>query len=210
VPAPLSIEARNDYRRRLLDVAARLYVQFGRDGLSMRRLAAEFGCSTMALYRWYKNKDEIVVALRTEGFNRMGEALEAAFATRGSARKRHSAVVSAYFAFAKANPNFYRALFDVLFEESTATPELKKARDRLSVPMKAHAELMREENLEVDLQSFATQMWAALHGAILLDDVGLYGADVLGLHEAIIDALIERYRAPADAVKRLRPKGIKK
>ena len=119
-------------------------------------------------------------------------------------------LVAAYFAFAKANPNFYRALFDVLFEESTATPELKKARDRLSVPMKAHAELMREENLEVDLQSFATQMWAALHGAILLDDVGLYGADVLGLHEAIIDALIERYRAPADAVKRLRPKGIKK
>lgn len=195
MPAPLSIEAKTEYRRRLLDVAARLYVQFGRNGLSMRRLAAEFGCSTMALYRWYKNKDEIVIALRTSGFNRMGEALEAAFAKKGSARKRHSAVVSAYFAFAKANPNFYRALFDVFFDESTATPELQKARDRLLVPMKAHAELIREEHLDVDLQSFATQMWAALHGAILLDDVGLYGADVLRLHEATIDALVERYRS---------------
>jgi AcrR family transcriptional regulator len=158
----------------------------------------------MALYRWFKNKDEIVIALRTDGFNRMGEALEAAFAMPGTARERHSAVVTAYFAFAKANPNFYRALFDVPFDESTATPALRKARDRLSVPMTAHAELMREENLDVDLQTFATQMWAALHGAILLDDVGLFGADVLKLHEATIDALIERYRSRPSRSPRLR------
>ena len=196
MPAPLSAKAKDAYRGKLLRVAAHLYVQYGRDGLTMRRLAAEFGCSTMALYRWFKNKDDIVIALRTDGLNRMGEALEAAFATAGTARKRHSAVLAAYFAFAKSNPDFYRALFDVPFDESTATPELLKARDRLSVPMKAHAELMREENLNVDLQTFATQMWAALHGAILLDDVGLFGANVLRLHEATIDALIERYRSP--------------
>jgi AcrR family transcriptional regulator len=196
MPAALSRAEKATVRRRLLETAARMFVERGRDGLTMRKLAAEFGYSTMALYRWFKNKEEILVALRTDGFNRMGDALEAAYAIPGSARKRHRRVIAAYYQFAKRNPNFYRALFDSAFTPSAAPPPaLLKARARLAIPMKAHSELILEEKLDVDIRIFADQMWASLHGAILLDEVGLFGLDVLTVHEATIDALIDRYRS---------------
>ena len=194
MPARLTDTEREPIRRRLLDVAARLFVQYGRDGLTMRRLAAEVGYSTMALYRWFKNKDELVVALRVDGFHRLGDRLGAAYALPGTAQERHRAVIAAYFAFAKENPNFYRVLFDAPFDEASAPPELLAARACLALPMAAHAELARAEGLDVDIAQFAGQMWAALHGAILLDDVGLYGLDVMAVHEATIEALIAKHR----------------
>jgi AcrR family transcriptional regulator len=194
VPAPHTESEREAIRSRLLDVAARLFVQHGREGLTMRRLAAECGYSTMALYRWFKNKDELLLALRVDGFNRMGDRLEAAYALPGTAQERHHAVIAAYFGFAKENPNFYRVLFDTPFDEASAPPELLAARARLALPIAAHTELARAEGLDVDIAQFAGQMWAALHGAILLDDVGLYGFDVMTLHEATIEALVARHR----------------
>lgn len=194
MPAPLTEAERKVIRGRLLDVAARLFVQHGRDGLTMRRLAAEVGYSTMALYRWFKNKDELLIALRIDGFKRLGDRLEAAYALPGTAQERHHLVIAAYFGFAKENPNFYRVLFDTPFDEAVAPPELQAARACLALPMAAHTELAYAEGLDVDIAQFAAQMWAALHGAILLDDVGLYGFDVMTLHEATIEALIAKHR----------------
>ncbi len=194
MPAPLSDHEREAIRRRLLDTAARLFVEYGRDGLTMRRLAAEVGYSTMALYRWFKNKEELLVALRVDGFNRLGARLVAAYAIPGTPQERHRAVIAAYLGFAKENPNFYRVLFDSPFDATSAPPELLKARAALAVPMAAHTELAQAEGLDVDIARFAGQMWAALHGAILLDDVGLYGLDVMTTHEATIEALIAYYR----------------
>jgi AcrR family transcriptional regulator len=194
MPAPHTDIEREAIRRRLLDVAARLFVRHGRAALTMRRLAAEVGYSTMALYRWFKNKDELLIALRVDGFNRLGDRLEAAYAPPGTPQERHRAVIAAYLGFAKENPNFYRVLFDTPFDEASAPQELLVARARLAVPMAAHTELARAEGLEVDIARFAGQMWAALHGAILLDDVGLYGLDVMSVHQATIEALIAKYR----------------
>ena len=130
MPAPLSSIERESTRRKLLDLGAKLFVEHGCDGLSMRKLAAEFGfASTMALYRWFKNKEELLLALRVDGFKRLGRALEKAYNSQGTMRERHSAVIRAYLTFAKANPNFYRVLFDTPLDRATASPELLEALD---------------------------------------------------------------------------------
>ena len=210
MPAPLTDKELDSSRRRILDVAVKLFVKTGRDALTMRRLAAEVGYSTMAIYRWFKNKDDVVVAVRVDGFNRMAGELEAAFHNKGASRDRSRAVGAAYFHFARANPDFYRVLFDTPFVNKTAPPELKKAVARMKAAMKAPIDLMIDEGvIEADSHTFRRQMWAALHGAILLDNVGLLGLDAIQLQAATVDALIDKHK-PGKGTKRVRTAARKK
>ena len=53
----------------------------------MRQLAAELGVSPMTPYRYFEDKDDILAAVRANGFNRFAEALERAYEA-GAARSR--------------------------------------------------------------------------------------------------------------------------
>ena len=44
----------------------------------MRQLADALGCSPMTPYRYFRNKDEILAAVRTAAFDRFAAALEEA------------------------------------------------------------------------------------------------------------------------------------
>lgn len=57
-PAPLS-------RERILDCAEQLIEVDGADAFSMRRVASELGVTPMALYKWFRNRDDLVSALAT-------------------------------------------------------------------------------------------------------------------------------------------------
>lgn len=60
----------------LVDVAARLLVENGPEKLSLRRLAAEAGTSTMAVYTRFGDKGRLLAAMHREGFRRLGAALD--------------------------------------------------------------------------------------------------------------------------------------
>src|SRR3954466_10245177 len=58
------MEARNPLsRERIVDASFRLLEQDGWDALSMRRLAQELDVWPMAVYRYFRDKDELVDAL---------------------------------------------------------------------------------------------------------------------------------------------------
>jgi AcrR family transcriptional regulator len=57
--------------------------QMARDGaaaLSLRAIAAEMGLTAPALYRYYKNRDDLITALIVDAFHAIGDAIEAAAA----------------------------------------------------------------------------------------------------------------------------------
>src|SRR3954467_13715638 len=64
-------------RRALLDTASRLLVKEGPQALTMRRVAAEAGCSTTVLYPTFGSKNGIAEALYREGFARFDKKLAA-------------------------------------------------------------------------------------------------------------------------------------
>ncbi|HEU4841752.1 MAG TPA: helix-turn-helix domain-containing protein, partial [Ilumatobacteraceae bacterium] len=68
--------ARNpDVADRLLEAAARVLAEEGRDAVTARRLATEVGASTMAVYTHFGSMDELLLGLWREGFRRFGAAL---------------------------------------------------------------------------------------------------------------------------------------
>ncbi|WP_433781397.1 TetR/AcrR family transcriptional regulator [Actinomycetospora sp. CA-101289] len=97
-------------RTALLEAAARLVAAEGPRALSTRRLAAEVGTSTMAVYTHFGSMDEVRRAVRQDGFARLEADLDAVPRTEDPVADL-AAAAAAYFATGLAHPERYRAMF---------------------------------------------------------------------------------------------------
>ena len=90
----------------LLDAAREIFLNEGVKGLSVRRVAEQAGCTTMAVYSQFKGKDGILGALFDEGFDMLSLAQQAVDATLNNEEKV-IAICQAYRATASAYPHHY-------------------------------------------------------------------------------------------------------
>src|ERR1044071_9304655 len=66
------------FRDSLCEVAEKQFAEHGPDGVTIRELADAMGVSPMTPYRYFKDKDAILAAVRARAFNRFAEAMEKA------------------------------------------------------------------------------------------------------------------------------------
>jgi AcrR family transcriptional regulator len=162
-----------DFRDRLCAVAERLFAEHGPEAVTMRQLASELGVSPMTPYRYFEDKNEILAAVRTNGFNRFAEALEAARDKATTPRAKGAAVGEAYVTFALEHPHTYKLMFDMNQPDDGRYPELSQAAQRARATMTGYvrdqvgAGLLSGEPSQIGLM-----FWAAAHGAIVLEMAG--------------------------------------
>jgi AcrR family transcriptional regulator len=72
----------------VLDAAFNLIAQHGVSGTSLQMIADEIGVTKAAVYRQFKSKDDIVIALTERELGGLEPALEAAEAERSATRAR--------------------------------------------------------------------------------------------------------------------------
>jgi AcrR family transcriptional regulator len=201
MPKALSEEATEAFRERICQAAARLYVEEGPVAVTMRRIAADIGCGTMTAYRYFANKEQIITAVRTRGLHRFSEALERALETPGDGRVRSRAVRDAYIAFARADTATYRLMFEYP-ETNRDDPAYREAHERMWRTVAAHVEvLIAEGAVAADAPLLGHQIWAALHGAVMLEIAGLLppGHDAASLHTRTAGTLFDAARpGPVD------------
>jgi AcrR family transcriptional regulator len=162
----------------------------------MRRIAAELGCGTMTPYRYFASKEQIVTAVRTRGMHRFSEALERALDTPGDGRTRSRAVRDAYIDFARRETATYRLMFEYP-EPRRDDPAYRDAHARMWRTIAAHVEvLVAEGAVQADAPLLGHQIWAALHGAVMLEIAGLLpeGFDAASLHTRTAGTLFEAAR----------------
>ena len=196
MPKALSEHETEAFRGRICDAAARLYVEEGPAALTMRRIANDLGCGTMTPYRYYPNKESIMTAVRTRGMHRFSQALEQALDSPGDGRTRSRAVRDAYIAFARANTATYRLMFEYP-EPHRDDAAYREAHERMLRTVVAHVDVMIDEGrIQADAPIFGHQIWAALHGAVMLEIAGMLpaGFDAASLHTRTVTALIDSAR----------------
>ncbi|HEY0106738.1 MAG TPA: TetR/AcrR family transcriptional regulator [Rhizomicrobium sp.] len=187
-----------DFRERLCDAATRLFDAKGREGFTMRELAGELGVSAMTPYRYFKDKDDILAAVRARAFNRFAESMETAFANAATAPEKSAAVFQAYIGFAFGEPAAYRLMFDLSQPDESAYPELVAANTRARATMTEYVRaLVKEGMLEGDPDLIGHVFWAALHGGVVLKLAGKLGAeyDFDRISGESFRVLFEGYRA---------------
>lgn len=196
MPKALSEQETEAFRARLCEAAAKIYVEEGPAAVTMRRLAGELGVGTMTPYRYFDNKEEIITAVRTRGLNRFSEALERALDSPGDGRTRSRAVRDAYIAFARENTATYRLMFEYP-ETRRDDPAYRQAHDRMWGTIAAHVNVMiAEGTVAADAAILGHQIWAALHGAVMLEIAGMLpeGYDAASLHTRTVSAVFDMAR----------------
>ena len=136
----------------------------------MREVAAELGVSAMTPYRYFKDKDEILAAVRARAFEQFSAAMEEGFASgRGDPIKGANAAGEAYIRFACDNPQAYHLMFEVDQREDGAYPELERAAERARSTMTRHIDALTEKGLlHGNPVLLGHVYWAALHGLVSL------------------------------------------
>jgi AcrR family transcriptional regulator len=168
MPRTLSAADLEAFRTRLCDVAEKLFAAHGPDTVTMREMADALGVSSMTPYRYFKDKDAILAAVRTRAFNQFAAAMEAA---RQTAKARSG---NAYVDFALAHPAAYRLMFDVSQPTFADYPELVAAMSRARLTMgEGLRELAAAGRFKGDVELAAYVFWSTMHGAVMLELAGL-------------------------------------
>ena len=157
-------------REEIITAASQMIGETGDDSaLTLRGVARRVGIAAPSIYRHFTDADELKMAVVQRAFADFARARDAAAGAAADPAAALLARCRAYTGFALANPGPYRYLF------SQHAPTGDPARPPVSLPtFQALAEsISRCQQAGLaragdDPQWLAAQVWAALHGLVLL------------------------------------------
>lgn len=176
---------------RLVDEAGKVLTDEGLGGLSLRRVAARAGTSTMAVYTRFGDKDGLLAAMHAEGFRRLGRALQDASARSGG--EPLGALAEMGLAYRRAALDS-RHLYSLMFGE--AAPGFIPGQDGLAIADAAYEPLVSGVRSALDAgalaggdpERIALYLWAVSHGFVSLEIAGKL--DTASAEAAYRDALV--------------------
>ena len=143
-----------DLEKRILSAASRLWARGGEKALTMRAVAKAAGTTTPTVYERYRDRDDILLALRLETRREL-------FAALNGTRTLREAFQS-HLEFALAHSHAYEVLFDGVAKPPSlheAWPSFNLMRERVAKRLggnpRQHTRLM-------------LAVWSLMHGAAML------------------------------------------
>ncbi|QIZ34639.1 TetR/AcrR family transcriptional regulator [Saccharopolyspora sp. ASAGF58] len=157
-------------RTRLLDRAGELLSAHGPEGLSLRRLAADVGTSTTAVYSLLGGKPGLVRELYVEGFRRLCDRMERVART-GDSEHDLTALGHAYRDSALANPHFYSIMFGHAVPDFTPDEQAWEQALRSIQPLRDAIGKGIEDGelIDADPAEVVFAAWALVHGLVSLE-----------------------------------------
>jgi AcrR family transcriptional regulator len=158
-------------REALLKGAREAIAAGGVEGLSSRGLAREIGVSASALYRHFANKNELLVALATEGFaqltTRMRQSIEDEQLDPIAKLKKIGEV---YISFGLGNRDIYPLMFNKSIVDHCSHEELSIAGDQaFGVLLEMVVGAIESGAFkQLDPEMIAVSFWALVHGYVTL------------------------------------------
>lgn len=157
-------------RQQIIDAAEMIAADKGWDAVTIRAVAGTIEYSPALIYEYFANKDEILLALMSQGFGRLHAELAKVVDAAQTAAAAVEAIGLAYWDFALASPTLYQLMHDlrgVPFGTNETPPEAIACFEDLHAPI---ARLMAEAgNHEASDSEAQTDLyWAYLHGLVSL------------------------------------------
>jgi AcrR family transcriptional regulator len=175
-------------RKRIIDAASKVFLEEGYRSLSMRRVAQEAGCSQMAMYRHFANKEALTQHICTQIYTRFATKMNREIEAVTDPRERLRRFIAELIRFATSYPDHYSLIFLVRHSD----PAVIADRERLGQEFIAGIHSIVKAALPPDtpaavVDGILRQMLACLHGtaALLIAHPRAYG---LTTQRAIEDA----------------------
>lgn len=182
-------------REALIKAAIQLLDAEGPEALQTRRITAEAGSSTMAVYTHFGGMRELVRELAAEGFRRLDAALTAVPRTDSPVEDLKQLGL-AYRAHALAGPHLYRLMFGVTAPAGQQV-SIQDAKE-LDSGKAAFEHLTEGARRLIDAGIFrageaepvAGQLWSAVHGYVLLELAGHFTDPEEGIATVLLPLMV--------------------
>lgn len=182
-------------RAEILRAAERIFVEYGYEGATIRRIAEDVGVSSTALYMHFRDKDEILVQICETAFEKLQQASQATAALSITPEDKVRTHLQDYVRFGFENPNTYRLIY--LTRPPEADHGAQQAAQSLGAQLfetfsRSVRELAEAGRLTCDPKVAAQVLWAGVHGIVALQITKPYfdWADRNALTDTMIGALM--------------------
>lgn len=171
-------------RAELLDAAIRLLGEHGPEALRARRVTAEIGASTMALYSRYGGLAALVDAVAEAGFDRLARVQEQVPGTADPVADIMRLGLG-YRQFAERNKHLYAVMFGLTSPGGHRAASPDPAAEPPPERARAYQRLIDAARRAIDAGRFepaepaqvAVQFWTFLHGYVTLELAGYFPAE---------------------------------
>jgi AcrR family transcriptional regulator len=170
IARPVSMKSSRPYhhgnlRGALFQAALELIIEVGPAAFTLREVARRAGVSHNAPYRHFADKDALLAAVATQGFQELTEAMLQSTTTETTALERLKQSGLAYVSFALRRPEYFSVMFDIPTVQSSYLECRQAAEEAFSV-LVGFVESSREELhlISGDTKEYALTAWSLVHG----------------------------------------------
>jgi AcrR family transcriptional regulator len=215
----MTSQTERSVRDELVDAAVALLDEHGPDALQTRRVASAAGTSTMAVYTHFGGMRGLVAAVTEESLRQFDAALSVPQTDDPVAD--FLAIGIAYRRYAIERPHMYRLMFGSTSAHGINAPvgnilKLTVAEIEQNIPSFAHvvravrrsAQAGRisvgSDDDDATVVSTAAQVWALMHGFVLLELAGFYGEDGAAVGPVLGSLFTNLFVALGDSPEQMR------
>lgn len=160
-----------ELRDLILEASKGILLKSGKEGLSIRKIAAEIEYSPATIYLYYTDKDAILHDLMERGFEQLGHYMLPCW-SESDPGKRIWMIGQAYVRFAMDHKDWY----DLMFNSASPMKHIEKCKedwdagvqmfDTLVETCRLYVETSHRKHLKPEI--LALQLWASVHGLVNL------------------------------------------
>lgn len=171
----------------ILDTAQAMIQHKGIDHFSLNKLAGELGVKTPSLYRYYKNKTELLRAVNTDTIRKLFSALQIGLEADGDTLHKLITSARAYRQFALENP----VMYDLAF--TNTIPDIMPDESERLEPVLPFQALMADLCGDVDSLPALRGLLAIMHGFVALELAGQFrrGGDLSDAYDKSVHAYLQ-------------------
>lgn len=174
-----------DLKNALIQAGVEILAQEGVDGLSLRKVAQHAGVSHSAPYAHFPDKQSLIAAISTEGFNQLHTELEAAISPYSkNPKKQLLEGAKTYVRFAEENTDTFKIMFSGVLEKEKDYPSFVEISSKT---FKLVVEVVQAcQNADIlptaPANLMAVSVWGQVHGIVSLALEGQVSHTVLDRH----------------------------
>jgi AcrR family transcriptional regulator len=156
-------------REEILEASKELLIKEGFSKMSMRRIAEKADVSATSIYLYFRNKDDLLLALIEESIENLKASLmEVVDASKGFLMQLED-MAHAYIEYALNHPQEYEIIYMVRPEEMPKYPRDKFMNVRSGYELLADIIRQGHDQEQIDVEDAlinAYTLWAQLHGVV--------------------------------------------
>lgn len=167
-------ESQEALRSAIIDAACRLFAKGGYEAVSMRKVAEKVGCTAGALYRYFPDKQSLLLHVWEDDMRYAVEYIRGATYDAGSPVEKVRKTLLSYVRYWIENPDHFRILFGPMHDtlDRTEPPEIFPGTSSTALYLETREYLAQalagRKNAPKDVDLALQCLLSAVHGIMAL------------------------------------------